>query len=239
VVDFNKTGLDRYNPADAALLEMLSPERIHDPAARARYTRQLDSLVAAQRQARAHGATRQQITRIAAPYAVATIDPGCQLTSSYPGSYDLCGYDSAGDWMSAWGSGRRHRMWAAVQESDTAGSGNDWRAWWKSQAYGLTSDNVDHRINAKGVNAYTLHAGSQISEGGADPPLSSVCSPCYWTGTWRPHSGNDYHGSYLLRDYVEITGTNDKSDTDNIIGSMWWDRSGNRSFYPGPNNYQP
>jgi hypothetical protein len=239
-VDFSKTGLNRYDPADAALLKMLSPERIYDPADRARFKRQLDSLIAAQSRARADGATRQQITRIAAPQAVDTIDPGCQLTSSSPGGYDLCGYDSAGDWMSAWGSGRRHRMWAAVQESDTSGSGNDWRVWWKSQAYGLTSDNVDHRVNVKGVNGYTFRAGSQFSEGGADPPLTGVCSPCYWTGSaWRPHSGNDYHGSYLVRDYVEITGTNDTSGTDNVIGSMWWDRSGNRSFYPGPNNYQP
>lgn len=48
VVDFSKTGLDRFDPADAALLKMLSPERILDSADRARFQRQLDSLVAAQ-----------------------------------------------------------------------------------------------------------------------------------------------------------------------------------------------
>jgi hypothetical protein len=171
---------------------------------------------------------------------VATIDPGCQLTSSNPGGYDLCGYDSAGLLLSAWGSGRKHRMWAGVQESDTAGTGTDWRVWWKSQAYGLTSDNVDHLVNVKGLTAYTFHNGAQVSNGSADPPLIGPCKPCYGTGSvWRPHTGSDYHGTYLTKDYVEITGTADTSGTDHSFGSMWWDRSGNRSFYPGPNNFRP
>lgn len=240
VVDFSKTGLDRFDPADAALLKMLSPERILDSADRARFQRQLDSLVAAQSWARAHGATKQQITRIAAPASVATIDPGCQLTSSNPGGYDLCGYDSAGDWMSFWNSGRKHRMWTALQETDTLPGGTDWRVWWKSQAYGLTSDNVDHRVNTKNVEAWTWDSGGQSRVGWVDPSILGPCSPCYWTSSqWRDHALDDRHGSWLERDYVEITGTSDNSGTDNTIGSMWWDRDANASYYPGPRNYSP
>jgi hypothetical protein len=247
VVDFTKTGLDRYDPADAALLKMLSPERIIDPAERARFQRQLDSLVAAQRQARTHGATTQQLTRIAATEAVDTIDPGCQLTSSYPDGYDLCGYDSAGDWMSFWPSGRKHRMWAAVQETDQSPPGNNsWRVWYKSQAYGLTSDNVDHWLDTKSVEAHTRYGDWDLTLGWADPLITSpACSPCYWTGGWHPYQrpGPDptyAQGSWLIRDYVEIKGTNDSSTTGNILGSMWWDRRYcGCSYYPGPDDYQP
>jgi hypothetical protein len=248
VVDFTKTGLDRYNPADAALLKMLSPERIIDPADRARFQRQLDSLVAAQSRARAYGATKQEIGRIAATEAVDTIDPGCQLTSSYPGGYDLCGYDSAGDWMSFWGSGRKHRMWAAVQETDQSPPGNNsWRVWYKSQAYGLSSDNVDHWVDTKQVEAWTWQGPYKYNVGAANPLITSpACSPCYWTGGWHafriPSTEPEYvegHGSYLVRDYVEIKDTNDSSTTDNILGSMWWDRDGGWSYYPGPRGYEP
>jgi hypothetical protein len=62
-VDFPNT-LNKFDPADAALVKMLEPHRIKNPGERARYQRQLDALVAAQRAAKTRGAANTKILGI-------------------------------------------------------------------------------------------------------------------------------------------------------------------------------
>jgi hypothetical protein len=247
-VNFAGTGLDPSDAADAALLKMLSPERIRDQAERGRFRRQLASLVTAQAAVRsaAHraGATKaaadSAVLGVAAPAAVDSIDPGCQLTSSNPDGLDLCGYDSAGDTMSAFGSGRKHRMWAGVQESDTQpiGGANSWRVWYKSQAYGLTSDNVNHVVNVNQWQAWSsnLNGSGGTIEGEQDPPQQGPCAPCYKTGSFRAWVSGKRFADSFQRTFVQISGTNDQSSTLNGYCSGWWNRDQGISQWPGVYN---
>lgn len=254
-VDFTNTGLDKYNVADAALLSMTSPDRVKDPGKRAEYQLQLDSLKKAQAKAKAQG---ESIFSVSSPNPVlnfigggsagfgfamqSTIDPGCQLTSSYPGGLDLCAFDSAGDTMSLFGSGRKHVMWAAVQESDTQPiSPHAWRGWWKSQAYGLSSDNVDHHVDLLDFDTLSTVGGGPPSDtiilGSVNPAGIGPCSPCYGVGSFRDHSSSRSYGDAIIRDGVSIVGTNDNSTTNNPFGSGWWWRTGGNSWWPGPYGY--
>jgi hypothetical protein len=240
-VDFPNT-LNKFDPADAALLKMLEPHRIKNPGERARYQRQLDALVGAQRVAKARGASKTEALNIASPELVAeTIDPGCQLTSSNPGGYDLCAYDADGDVMSRWGSGRTHKMWAGVQEKDTGGNIGEWRAWAKSQAFGLTSNNVAHTVNLADFNAwFEQYGGGDDVLAGTTNPAGVSCStncPIYTTGIWRLQSYFNAYATSFLRDSVAITGTNDTSETNNGWCSGWWGKTSanvGSSYWPGP-----
>ena len=243
-VDFPNT-LNKFDPADAALVKMLEPQRIKNPSERARYQRQLDALVAAQRTAKTRGAANTKVLGIASPELVAdTIDPGCQLTSSNPGGYDLCAYDADGDTMSQWPSGRSHKMWAGIQEKDTGGEfGNgQWRAWAKSQAYGLTSNNVAHYLDLSLFEAWSEHhgGGGRTVEGTQNPAAVSCSTNCpiYITGSvWRDQSWGFAYGTSFDRGYVRITDTNDSSQTANGWCSGWWGMKSvgvGASYWPGP-----
>jgi hypothetical protein len=242
-VDFPNT-LNKFDPADAALVKMLEPHRIKNPGERARYQRQLDALVGAQRTAKARGASKTRILGIASPELVAeTIDPGCQLTSSNPGGYDLCAYDADGDTMSLWDSGRGHKMWAGIQEKDTGGDSGlgEWRVWAKSQAYGLTSNNVAHYLDLSQLKAWmeSYGGGIDFEEGYVNPAAVSCSSSCpiYITGVWRSQAYWQAYGTSFVRGFVRITGTNDTSDNTNGWCSGWWGRQSSingASYWPGP-----
>jgi len=249
VVDFTGTGLDPTSPADAALLEMLEPARIKNPTDRAAYQRQLDGLVGLQASVRltarraglSDAAVRQRVTKVASPYGVQTIDPGCQLTSSNPGGYDLCAYDSLPDTMSQWAcspNNRKHQMWTGIQEIDAP---EQFRGWYKSQALGCQGTQVDHTIDTKGFEVWsgTSQPGS-VAFGPTNPAIDNCLPLCYGTGSPHLRLANIWYGDKIVRDYVEIHGTSSISTTDNTHYSLWWDRDGCAcSFYPGPNNYVP
>ena len=235
VVDFTNTGLDPFSAADAALLKMLSPERIKNPTERVKYQQQLSSLKVAQ-------ASSGMPLSVQAPASVQSIDPGCQLTSSNPDGYDLCGYNSTGFVASQFSSGRVHRVWAGVQEIDT---GSNWRIWVKSQAYGLTDSNVPHFVEfgntvSTGIEAYEGFLGGgpyNIYSRDGFVQLFN-CAPCYWTGS--PHSqfynrpGEITGASSFVRSDVSINGTNDEDWTDKRFSSYWWSRGNGSVYCNGP-----
>jgi len=263
VVDFTGAGnLNRYDPADAALLQVLSPERVRDVGMRAQLQAQLDDLRqrqgAIKRSALRDGATKQQAIKLAvqktafrasnAMQGIQTIDPGCQLSSSNPGGYDLCGYYAGGDLMSEWESGARYQtMWAGLQECDGAGScpgNNYWRVWYKSQAGGFSSNNVSHDVDVAQLEKwyYLYEQGGGPIEyrlGTTDPAQLNNCAPCYDTGVWNPYFGDPDTGWYIfgewfIRDYVHIDATDNTSGVDNYLASYWWDRPGDQASCDGP-----
>jgi hypothetical protein len=235
-VDFTATNLDKFSPADAALLKMLEPSRIKNPTERAQYQRQLTALQTAQTSALRNGATDAQIATISSPFGVQSIDPGCQLTSSNPGGYDLCAYNSNGRLVSSWQSGRYQRMWGGVQETDT---NSRWRVWIKSQATGVTDSNVNHQVD---IN-YSAWDGSSKDAAWhwgrtADPGFTAPCAPCYWTGAFHDQLFDMLNevtgGVSFQREVVIINQTSDGSDTLHSAASYWWMRANGNSQCNGP-----
>jgi hypothetical protein len=264
VVDFTGAGnLNRYDPADAALLQVLSPERVRDVGMQTQLQAQLDDLRQRQsvikRSALRDGATEQQAIKLAVQktafrasnvmQGIQTIDPGCQLSSSNPGGYDLCGYYSGGDLMSEWEGGARYQtMWAGLQECDGGGGScpgnNYWRVWYKSQAGGFSSTNLSHDVDVAQWEKWYVYLepdhGASGRLGSADPGQLNNCAPCYDTGIWNsyfpdPDTGWWAYGEWFIRDYVHIDGTDNTSGVDNNLASFWWDRPGNTVLCPGPN----
>jgi hypothetical protein len=271
MVDFTgRPGLDPFNPADSALLGMLEPDRIKDPALRADMKSQVAWL--AQRQKAAEGLalktgkSKQEARKYALAASVSmTIDPGCQLTSSTPDGYDLCGYYSAGDTMSIWScspNNRKQVMWAGVQESDAlygGGPNQSWRAWAKSQTTGCQGTVVNSWVDLKQFEAW---ACDMVPEGDCtfDKTLLGVSDPAnhttdggtkYWTGVMREQNvctttgggcDNDFApGVFYVRDGVSILDGNGNvvasSSTDNNNASWWWNRTFSQIYCPGPRSW--
>jgi hypothetical protein len=248
------SGMDPFNDWDASLVSTLEPNRIKNKTIRAKAQYRLDHLMLGATKAKANAIkSGMSATALSAEVAAAdTMDPGCQLTSSLPDGFDLCGYNPDGDLMSLWSCSphnRQHWMWSGLQESDTdiVDAQQSYRVWWKSQAIGCQGTAVNHTVDVKGWEAWreTFPVGGKdnwVILGVQDPPVAGPGPTIYRTGSLRAQEwlwGGDIrgYGTWFVRDGVTITGTSSTSSADNNNASGMWYRQKGYSSYPGPRNY--
>jgi hypothetical protein len=258
MVDFSGTDLDPFNPWDSSLLGMTDPDRIKDPALRADRKAQHawvhQTQVKAAREAKDKGVTNPALVRkyVLAASMQSTMDPGCQLTSSTPDGFDLCGWNDVGDVMSVWGCSpynRKQTMWAGVQESDSYypnTADQMWRVWAKSEAKGCQGTTIDHYVNLKQLEAWATDLdntlfGPETLLGTQDPAIKGPATTLWWVGSFRsqgdckePGYGCDHNagfGDFFVRDTVSLLdqygNVVDSSNTDNNAASWWWLREYN------------
>jgi hypothetical protein len=271
MVDFSGTDLDPFNPWDSSLLGMLEPRRIKDPVLRQEAQDQLAWVKETQRNAkvkaiRAGIQDPKEIRKyVLAASMQSTMDPGCQLTSSTPDGFDLCGWNDEGDVMSVWGCSpynRKQTMWAGVQEMDQnfPNTGDQmWRVWAKSEAKGCQGTTIAHRVDLKQLEAWAWDVddtvfGPKELLGVQDPATKGPATTLWWVGSGRSQGdckagtayGCDHYagfGVFFVRDGVSLLDGNgnvvDSSSADNNAASWWWfrDLNGGVVYCNGPRGY--
>jgi len=144
--------------------------------------------------------------------AQATMDAGCDVTSSNPGGYDLCGATSwpDGDRTSAWDTDTYQTCWAGMQERDVT-TDDGWRVWAKCQfnhngsVPAALQDITFFRARQRNGNPPTYDWYSL----GTKDPAEQYCGACYWSSTtWRikPNYQAVNHVSFI-RESIDYSDT--------------------------------
>lgn len=167
--------------------------------------------------------------------AQTTMDPGCDVTSSNPGSYDLCGATSwpDGDTVSAWTTDTYAKCWTGMQERD---SDDRWRAWAKCQMI-YNNKHVSAYWNIGDFSAWTSEGGWAIL-GSLD--FDEICGPCYWTGTaWRVKAIGSGRNAVTMWRFETFYTVTYQSQTRNCVFSYAFDWGSGRSYDPALSDCTP
>jgi hypothetical protein len=163
--------------------------------------------------------------------AVDTMDPGCDVTSSTPDGYDLCGATNwpDGDTVSAWNTTTYAKCWAGMQERDVTTT-DGWRAWAKchmiANTYIVPADWYLSNFTAWKDN------GNDVWSSLGSKNVTGYCGECYWTGVFRTKAtGSGRNAVSFSREYTIFTDTY-SSYNRNCVFSYAFDWGSGRIYDP-------